>query len=220
MQAAGVATVKPYYEHAGITIYHGDAVEVLRGRLPDFDSVITDPVWPNCEHLFPGIDPHKLLNDVLWECTNAPRVAIHLGCNSDPRFLTAVLDRWAFFRVAHLELVCCGKQGRLLRTGDTAYLFDDPPDSRPGARVIPGRMIDSSSESSKNEHPCPRRIAHAAWLVKWWSNPDSTVLDPFCGSGTTLEAAKLHGRKAIGIEIEEKYCEIAAKRLAQEVLAL
>ena len=67
-------------------------------------------------------------------------------------------------------------------------------------------------------HPCPRKVGHAAFLVQWWSAPDETVVDPFMGGGTTLHAAKDLGRRAIGIEIEERYCEIAAKRLAQRVL--
>lgn len=205
----------PYYQERGITIYHGDARELILD-MGSLGSIITDPVWPNCEHIFPGVDAHKLLHDVLKNAS-CERIALHLGCNSDPRFLSAVPEFWKFFRTAHLEIVACGRQGRLLRTGDTAYLFGDPPKSRKGAHLIPGRMIDSCSETSKNAHPCPRRLAHAAWLVKWWSEPGGQVVDPFCGSGTTLEAAKRLGRPAIGIDTEERYCEMAAKRLSQEV---
>lgn len=67
-------------------------------------------------------------------------------------------------------------------------------------------------------HPAPFPIALAKDHILSWSNPGDVVLDPFAGSGTTLRAAKDLGRKAIGIEVEERYCEIIAKRMSQEVL--
>jgi len=72
--------------------------------------------------------------------------------------------------------------------------------------------------SVRLNHPCQKPIALVSQVVRVSSRPGDMVLDPFMGSGTTLVAAKLEGRRAIGIEIEERYCEIAAKRLAQGVL--
>ena len=69
------------------------------------------------------------------------------------------------------------------------------------------------------DHPTPKPVALAEHFIRLHTRPDEIVLDSFMGAGSTLVAAKGLGRKAIGIEIEEKYCEIAAKRLAQEVLA-
>jgi adenine-specific DNA-methyltransferase len=69
-------------------------------------------------------------------------------------------------------------------------------------------------------HPCQKPTSLFGHIISASSKPMSTTLDPFMGSGTTLRAAKDLGRKAIGIELEEKYCEIAAMRMSQEVLAL
>ncbi len=74
------------------------------------------------------------------------------------------------------------------------------------------------NDANSHNHPCAKPVAMVAWLVNRASWEREVVIDPFMGSGTTLRAAKDLGRKAIGIEIEEKYCEIAANRLAQEVL--
>lgn len=214
--------MKPYYEdlRAGITIIHGDCREILPDLLP-VEAVITDPVWPNASVVMAGQDdPFGLLAE-MWKALSClpTRAAIQLGCDSDPRFLSAVPESLPFFRVAWLEIARVGYKGRLLMTGDVAYLFGEPPPSKQGAHVIPGRMIDPDSGGKYPGHPCPRKLGHLRWLVKWWTADKDTILDPFMGSGTTLRAAKDLGRRAIGIEIEERYCEIAAKRLSQKVLA-
>lgn len=207
---------QPYYDHAGITIYHGDCREIL----PEIaaDSLITDPVWPNASvPLFGFDDPHKMLAEAFqWLPTLPSRAAIHLGCDSDPRFLTAVPGCLEFFRSVSMEIVRCGYKGRLLMTGDVAYLFGNPPASAPGKHVIPGKCVDSDGKGKQSDHPCPRKIKHVKWLVNWWSEESDLIVDPFMGSGTTLVAAKDLGRRAVGIEVEEKYCEMAAKRLVQE----
>jgi len=66
----------------------------------------------------------------------------------------------------------------------------------------------------KPSHPSPKPIEFMLWLVDRLSLPNDLILDPFCGSGTTCVAAKMLGRNYIGIDISEKYCEIARKRIA------
>ena len=210
----------PYYSDDYATIYHGDAREILP-CLPLPDTVVTDPVWPNARvPLFGHEDPAGMFR-AMWEAMPAlpKRAAIQLGCDSDPRFLAAMPDL-AFFRVAWLKVARVGYKGRLLMTGDVAYLFGEPPVSRPGAHVIPGECMDASSNGKQSNHPCPRKLKHVSWLVNWWTEPQDLVMDPFMGSGTTLVAAKASNRRCIGIEHEERYCAEAAQRLSQGVLDL
>lgn len=201
--------MKPYYESQGITIYHGDCREVLPSL--DVQTCITDPVWPNATVPLQGWeDPATLMREA---CEALPlsvrRLAVHLGCDSDPRFLQAVPQRFEFFRVAWLEFTRPHYKGRLLYTSDVAYLFGDAPRAKPGATVIPGRFLDTISEKRKSLHPCPRKLGHVRWLVKWWAEDGDTIVDPFAGSGTTLQAAKALGMRAIGIEAVEEFCEHA-----------
>ncbi len=76
----------------------------------------------------------------------------------------------------------------------------------------------ASTEGHSNGHPARMPLDMAVGHTKTWTDPGEIILDPFMGSGTTLVAARNLGRKCIGIEIEEKYCEIAANRLSQEIL--
>lgn len=212
--------MRPYYSDDYCTIYHGDCREILPSI--EAQALITDPVWPNASMpLFGADDPAGMLRDAIEAApSSVMRLAVHLGCDSDPRFLTAVSPRWPFFRACWLDMAQPHYKGRLLGGAEVAYLFGEPPPSRPGARVIPGMRRDREAAGRHPGHPCPRRLTHAAFLVRWWSAPDDVVVDPFMGSGTTLRAAKDLGRKAIGIEIEERYCDVAVNRLSQGVLPL
>ena len=203
--------MKPYYSHAGVTIYHADARDVVPHLA--YETVITDPVWPNApDGLFGVDDPVRLFAEVasLLRCN---RLAVQLGCNSDPGMLVSV--GMPFVRVCWLPYIVPGYRGRVLYSGDVAYLYGAIPKQN-GHKVITGEH--KAHGDGRSEHPSPRALGHTRWLVGRWSEPTDTVLDPFMGSGTTLVAAKATGRSAIGIEIEERYCEIAAQRLAQEVL--
>ena len=211
--------MNPYYSDSHVTIYCGDCREIVPSLAPA--TVVTDPVWPNFHpDLVGSDDPWSLWSDFLGLLPlSVNLLVVWLGCQSDPRFLANVPDRLPFLRMQYLRRAVPSYNGRCLVSGDVAYAFGEWPPSRDGARVIPGECGRVTSDPSRRQnHPSARNEDHAKWLLRWWGN--GVVLDPFMGVGTTLVAAKYHQGKAIGIEIEERYCEIAARRCSQEVLDL
>jgi hypothetical protein len=225
--------VSPYFSEGDITIYHGDCREVLPSLAAE--ALITDPVWPNS--IFPDVvSPEQLLTEALTVAA-VRRMVVQLGVDSDPRCLSAVPAQFPFIRLCNLDYAMPNPKGRILYGGDVAYVFGEMPTIPKGKMLIPGRMVSSradrviprgtwrgknknytrsASSYAKLEHPAPRRLEHVRWLVGWFGG--NSLIDPFAGSGTTLVAAKLLGIRAIGIEIEERYCELAVKRLAQGAL--
>lgn len=209
----------PYYEDSHVTIWHGDCREVLPG-LNGVETCVTDPVWPNFHPDLAGAaDPWGLWQDFLNVMPHTvERLIVWLGCQSDPRFLSTVPAHLPFLRMQYLRRAVPSYNGRCLVSGDVAYAFGSWPRSREGARVIPGECSVTTVPSRRQKHPAARNEDHAKWLLRWWGQ--GLVLDPFAGTGSTLVAAKYHGLSAVGIEIEEQYCQIAAERCSQGVLDL
>ena len=207
----------PYFQEDGITIYHADAREILP-ELSPVNSIITDPVWPNPHPDIIGAgEPHEILSQAARHFPRlASRCVIVLGSLSDPRFLSAIPVVLPFFKVVWLEHIVPGYAGRAMICAEVGYAFGEPIKFAKGQQVIPGQCLSTASDGTDHSYVSVRKTKHMRWLVRWFA--EGTVLDPFCGTGTILEAAKYHGFKAVGIDINERACELSVQRLRQKVL--
>lgn len=218
--------VAPYYDRDGITIYHGDCREVLLS-LSGFDALVTDPPYGIGFSGYASHDDDRdgysdLIGPVVRE---AEQHIVHGYCcvmqsgSIAPRWAALFPREWRLVALPK-NFVQMNKDKRVVHATDYALLWQigEPP-TRPGAAPRDWFVCDTADMRTKvRGHPCPRPLDGMRHLVLCASEPGWLLCDPFMGSGTTLVAAALEGRKAIGIEIEERYCEIAAKRLAQGVL--
>ncbi len=201
------AQLKPYYEEAGITIYHGDCREILP-TLP-CDAILTDP--PYGANRDRGTGQYGKLRSAgfgNWDSCAAdlghlPSVQrIIWGGNYfalPPSRMFLLWDKGAGFSgrdFAECEQAWCSWDGN-------AQIYRRDPLA---ARDYVGK-----------EHPTEKPIPLFQWCIGRFLVRPLALVDPYLGGGSTLIAAKNLQMSAIGIEIEERYCEIAAKRLAQSV---
>ena len=198
------------------SIILGDCLDIMK-YIPDgtIDTVITDPVWPdNSLQEFSDMNPEELFIKMINSLPkDVKRIAVILNCDSDPRFLRDIPKEFKFFRVQWLRYSFPGHKGRLLNSGNVAYLFGEPPKPIKGKMLVSGESTAHALKSKeKIDHPCPRRLEHIKFVVNQWSNPEDTILDPFAGSGTTAIACHDLKRNFICIEKESEYHRAALKR--------
>ncbi len=222
MEPRETESVKPYYEKDGIVIYHGDCREILP-TLEPVDLVLTDPPYDieseKLKEIWSLVAPVMVAQAPLIWTFNTCRLAV-IGQTLIPEFTefrAAVWEKpfcpsaWRFGWSWHWEPILWWMKGTE-RKGISRWKFNQSDIVRCNT-IMP-------SDPQRIGHHDQKPIELWRQLMEWFSTAGQIVLDPFMGSGTTLRAAKDLGRKAIGIEIEERYCEMAANRLAQEVMAL
>ena len=214
--------MKPYYEDDLVTLYHGDCLD--EATWLSCDVLITDPPY--------GLNSHLSQHS---KSANRPRKAPAWDRNLEVR--DRVLSLWGERPYAmfgsprridqappHREVPLIWDKGDMVASGDVTfpwrptyeliYVAGAGWSGYRGQAVI--RSPHAPNIATEIGHPTPKPIGLMSELIA--KAPAGSIADPFAGSGSTLVAAKALGRKAIGVELEERYAEIAARRLAQGVL--
>lgn len=211
--------MKPYYQHGGITIYHGKACDVL---------VLTDPPYNASNSNIGFQDKGYNTIDLDWDKDFDPRPAMDLCWKTLEQkgslisFCSYHLLGWYLNWKKPQQIIHWRKTNpfpaiakaieyAVWFTKGSPYTFNK---EHAGQNIIDAPIC---AGHERTEHPTQKPISVMTSILRVHAPKCGIILDPFMGSGTTLRAAKDQNLSAIGIDMEEKYCEIAAKRMEQEV---
>ena len=219
--------MKPYFEDDLVTLYHGDCIEVDAWLAADV--LVTDPpygiAWKGVHNYKNGISG---TTEARWENGIANDASIEVR--------DAILDSWGdkpsvvfgSWKMPKPPLtkhrLIWHKKGQSPGPANAPFMIQDEEiyiwgdgfvSSSPPMRSVITTHEARSVEVAKIGHPTPKPVGLMETLIS--RCPPGVIADPFAGSGATLVAARNLGRKVIGVELEEKYCEIIAQRLSQQV---
>jgi hypothetical protein len=212
--------VRPYYDADGVTIYHGDAREVAAWLAADV--LVVDPPY-GMEFVSAWTEARPIAGDA----DTATRDAILAAWGDRP---AAVFGTWKVPRPPETRAVIVwdktdgvgpgmGDLGSAFGTShEEVYLLGEWPKQAKRRGSVIRTACGMGSLTTAIGHPTPKPIGPMEQIIA--AAPPGVIADPCCGSGSTLVAAKNLGRRAIGVELHERYCEVAATRLSQGVLDL
>lgn len=216
-----------YYQDDYVTLYHGDCLEQTQWL--DADVLVTDPpygvAWSGGFSSYSANNKRSVYKNEGIANDHSPEVrdAALAAWGSKPGI---VFGSWRVERPANTQhRLIWHKAGQAPGPTNAPFMTQDEeiyilgkgfrPSSPPMRSVITTTEA-RATEVSKIGHPTPKPIHLMELLID--RCPDGLLADPFAGSGATLVAARNLGRKIIGVELEEKYCELIAKRLSQQVI--
>ena len=226
--------MKPYYSDDWVTIYHGDTLEVAPG-LGMVDLVLTDPpFFMPAQHYASRSDWQKSWGDTAilgrWWAGVLDVTVPHLRrtghlmtfCDDEsyPVFYPEVYRRFDTLNALVWDKGAIGMGSPWRHTHELIISARWSTSKWTGGGGQSDVLRVKTIQTADRHHPVDKPTELLRLLIGVTTAPGDLVLDPFLGGGSTLVAAKEAGRKAIGIEIEERYCEVAAQRCSQEVLGL
>lgn len=228
-----------YYQDDLVTLYHGNSFDVMSGMADgSVDCVITDPPYTDYVHKnarsnrtgdaethidFTSFTDEKLI-DAFVECARITKTWVIATLAFEHSYMfsqnpPAGLD---FKRVGVWVKNNPMPQMSSDRPGhgweSISYMHKSGIKSAWNGGGSHGNYV--SNTATPTGHPTPKPVKMFSSFVERFTNTGDLILDPFSGGGTTLLAARNMGRRAIGVELDEKYCELTAKRLSQQTFDL